>query len=270
MKKLYEFKEIKEQKGMSGSGCLMIGCKIDMKPFHEMLDENDIYTEDGYGLENWPHCTVLYGFDESVNASDIMTYTKGKKLPENLILEGPTLFENEKFDVLKFDVKNKALHTLHDEIKENFPNEETFPEYKPHVTIAYLKPGTGKKYLEEMNSKLESNVISLKYSDGKGNEMLEDMMTNESCFYYSYNYGQTFYNREDTPRSNYGKMLDDSTDFDKKVYRKVKRFVDESAAKIFIAHNPDYYIIGTRHGFYYLSNDVRVELDPKDLEGKKY
>ena len=26
------------------------------------------------------------------------------------------------------------------------PNEETFPNYKPHVTISYVKKGTAKKY----------------------------------------------------------------------------------------------------------------------------
>jgi 2'-5' RNA ligase len=33
---------------------------------------------------------------------------------------------------------------------ENFEYTTDYPDYHPHITIAYLKPGCGKKYAEEL------------------------------------------------------------------------------------------------------------------------
>jgi len=56
-----------------------------------------------------------------------------------------SVFENDKYDVLKVDVTGESLHDLNGKLSE-LPNEQTFPEYKPHLTIAYLKKGEGAKY----------------------------------------------------------------------------------------------------------------------------
>lgn len=44
------------------------------------------------------------------------------------------------------EVDSPDLHKLHDLIKKSLPNTQDFDEYRPHVTLAYLKPGMGKKY----------------------------------------------------------------------------------------------------------------------------
>lgn len=61
---------------------------------------------------------------------------------------GVSLFKNDKFDVIKFDVeKNKTLETIYNRLSK-LPNSNEYPDYKPHVTVAYVKSGLGEKYLD--------------------------------------------------------------------------------------------------------------------------
>jgi hypothetical protein len=60
------------------------------------------------------------------------------------------LFENEKYDVLKFEVVGDNLHETNADLKK-FPHTTSFPDYNPHLTIAYLKKGEGSKYVNMLN-----------------------------------------------------------------------------------------------------------------------
>ena len=43
-------------------GCAMLYFDFPkMDELHKSIDEDDIYSEDGHGLETEPHCTLLYG-----------------------------------------------------------------------------------------------------------------------------------------------------------------------------------------------------------------
>ena len=57
------------------------------------------------------------------------------------------MFTNDGQDVLYVAVDSPALHELHDTVKRYLPNQETHPDYHPHVTIAYLKTGRAARYL---------------------------------------------------------------------------------------------------------------------------
>ena len=56
----------------------------------------------------------------------------------------------EKYDVLKLEAKADWLNEANKKLCESLPYSSDFPEYKAHVTIAYLKPGTGKKVVERI------------------------------------------------------------------------------------------------------------------------
>lgn len=49
-------------------------------------------------------------------------------------------------DVVKVEVSGDALHDLHYFLEEKLANSNEFPEYQPHVTLAYVQPGAGQKY----------------------------------------------------------------------------------------------------------------------------
>ena len=55
------------------------------------------------------------------------------------------------------------------EDKPHCPYTSNFPDYHPHMTIGYLKPGTGKKYTEKLkNQEYELTPIYAVYSKPNG------------------------------------------------------------------------------------------------------
>lgn len=99
-----------------------------------------------FGREDDIHCTVIYGMHDD-RIAKISHFLKNTK-PFTIKLDKITSFTtSELFDVLKIDVVGKGLHDLHEKIKNNFECTISFPEYKPHVTIAYLKKGEAKKHV---------------------------------------------------------------------------------------------------------------------------
>jgi 2'-5' RNA ligase len=134
-------------------GCVMLYFSFpEINKIHDSINPSHIYTEDGdttYGLEDEPHTTLLYGLHNEVTLEDVSdvldnyTYYTCK-------IHNPSLFENEKYDVLKFDVDGDNLHQTNADLKQ-FPFTSNYPNYHPHLTIAYLKPGMGKKYVDMLN-----------------------------------------------------------------------------------------------------------------------
>lgn len=120
------------------------------------LPEDEIYTEeDGdHGREDEIHTTVLYGLiDESPDG--VASVLEGVK-PFKVSLGKITAFlTNDKYDVLKIDVDSPEMVKLHYALEDKLPNENTFPIYKPHVTIAYLKKGEAEKYIGRTDFKGE-------------------------------------------------------------------------------------------------------------------
>lgn len=143
-----------EKKGVSYSyGCAMVYFDFPkMTEIHKSIDENDIYTDDSdrtYGLEDEPHTTLLYGLHSNeIPDEKVMEICKSKQFGP-LTLTNPSLFENDQYDVLKFDVINPILNEINAELSK-LPHTTNFPDYHPHATIAYLKPGMGKKYVEKL------------------------------------------------------------------------------------------------------------------------
>jgi 2'-5' RNA ligase len=126
----------------------------EMKELQKEIDKDDLYEEeddDSYGLEKEPHVTLLYGLHDAVDPWEVKDIVRSVEY-------GPieatkvTAFENEKYDVLKFDIKCKELHKVNKLLQE-LPHTNKFKDYVPHATIAYLKPGTAKKYIKLFKSK---------------------------------------------------------------------------------------------------------------------
>jgi 2'-5' RNA ligase len=178
MKKIPLFEEfITEKKGDSYSaGCVMLYFDFpQMEALHKLIEPDDIYTEDEdrtYGLEDEPHCTLLYGLDPKVTLDQVKEKVGPFKFSD-LIAYNASLFENPKFDVLKFDMRypikgGSFLHKCNKALCE-LPYKSDFPDYHPHMTVAYIKPGLGKKYVSLFKDK-EYNITpsSIVYSEADG------------------------------------------------------------------------------------------------------
>jgi len=138
-------------------GCVMLYPTSipNWKEIISFIDEEDIYDNDKkeYGLEKEPHITVLYGIHlDETDPGDIKEVMKTFE-PQKITVENVSIFENSwnDYDVVKFDVPpTPELKSYNKLLKNTFPFTSDFPKYHPHMTIAYVKKGEGKKYIQKV------------------------------------------------------------------------------------------------------------------------
>lgn len=136
----------------------------------EMIDDEDVYdNEKGeFGKEDEPHVTILYGLHGEVPFKEMKKITDEVDGSVDLKIKGIDVFKNEEYDVLKLNIESDTLHKLHNEAC-NHPYTNEYDEYNPHMTVAYLKKGKGKKYTQyfEPSIGLNSNKFSYSTVEGK-------------------------------------------------------------------------------------------------------
>lgn len=168
-----EFKAVLEKsKSQSyNSGCLMGYFNTGFND--PKIKEDDLYNneENEYGLEIEPHVTVLYGLhDDEIDENEIIklfTLIDGPEVTTNKI----TLFNNEKFDVVKWDIDSEDLTLLNKMVTSMFPYTSSFPDYHAHCTIAYCLPGKGKEYTKEYKKDLKKKIDYWVYSKANGKKI---------------------------------------------------------------------------------------------------
>ena len=137
---------LNEGKQTYNYGCVMLYFDFpEINKIHDAINPKDVYVDEedsSFGFEDEPHCTLLYGLHEGVTTKDIKKVVEKYSYPK-VIAYNSSLFENEKYDVLKFDIKGDNLHETNNDLKQ-YPYSSDYPDYHPHMTIAYLKSGTGK------------------------------------------------------------------------------------------------------------------------------
>lgn len=107
------------------------------------IPDADLYTEEGHGRELKPHVTLKYGL---LDEDPEMFFKDLPNKPITFTLGAVSRFDtNPEYDVLKIDVTSPELSELHKLISDKYPNEDSFPEYQPHLTLAYVKKGAGKQ-----------------------------------------------------------------------------------------------------------------------------
>jgi len=139
------------------------------KKLTSIIKSDDLYIKDnGYGIETEPHVTILYGFNNDVKANEAFElFKKNTSLkPISIKISGISTFENDEFDVVKFDVHSEELTRLN-KLMKTLPYTSEFDEYHPHITIAYVKKGEGKKYVKTFDNELTltGNKLVFSYSE---------------------------------------------------------------------------------------------------------
>ena len=108
------------------------------------IPDEDLYIDPedgGMGREDEIHVTLLFGLKTPAPTPVLRKIIEST--PQFQIeLGAVSLFESEDYDVVKLDVVSPELHALNARIARAVPNEQTFPKYRPHITIAYTKPGS--------------------------------------------------------------------------------------------------------------------------------
>jgi len=140
-------------------GALMLYLDIpNWNKITSVIKDDDIYEVDNeFGIETEAHVTIFYGFHKEVKPDEVFKlYQEHYNLkPIEFKINGISIFENDDFDVVKIDVESKILTKINKLMRE-FPSTITFPTYHAHITLAYVKKGSGKKYVKKFN---EERVI---------------------------------------------------------------------------------------------------------------
>lgn len=120
------------------------------------------------GIESDVHVTVFYGFDDSVDVAQVAEVV-GRFTPFTIKFDDIGLFENPEFDVVKVSVESDQLRELNARLSA-LPNQNERMIYQPHLTLAYVKPGRGKKYLINPLDDETMRVTAVVFSDKDGNK----------------------------------------------------------------------------------------------------
>lgn len=71
-------------------------------------------------------------------------------------------------DVLKLEVQSEVLHKLHQRLKAGIQNVESHPNYNPHITLAYMRPGSASRHAGRCNlTGMRFYVSELIFSDAE-------------------------------------------------------------------------------------------------------
>lgn len=166
---------INENAGPHSHGCIM-GFITDDLP-QVSIDSNNLFKPETHGLEKEPHVTLLYGLMPEADTDEVLNFLKCLKNPEIKLTE-ISLFEKDDCDVVKFDVESDLLFIMNKMCTMMFPYETEYPDYHPHVTIAYVLPGTGKKLCKEIID-VSVPISYWVYSQADGTKYRVDSETGE-------------------------------------------------------------------------------------------
>lgn len=138
-----------------------------------LIDGEDIYDNDvnEFGLEHNPHVTLLYGLhSHEIDDDELMDYVLGFEQPE-ISMSNITLFNNDDFDVVKFDVVGDGLSHINKSLSDKYPNTNSYPDYHPHSTISYVKPGMGEKYVKKLTKPYVVKPNKIVYTKPDGSKI---------------------------------------------------------------------------------------------------
>jgi hypothetical protein len=151
-------------------GCVMLyfdfpdGLKLQdaINPAHIYEDPNDT----SYGHERDFHCTLLYGLHDTVSVDDV-NKALGDITFSDCRAYNPSLFKTDRYDVLKYDVgyrfRGGAFLTYANNALKKYPYSTDYPDYHPHMTMTYCKPGFGQKYADLYNRKAPEHILKPMY-----------------------------------------------------------------------------------------------------------
>jgi 2'-5' RNA ligase len=126
------------------------------------------------GREDKPHVTVKYGLhtDDAGELAALLADEPPIKLKIGKVSIFPAKGSAD-YDVVKMDVDSPDLHRLNAKIAKALPVTDTHPDYKPHVTLAYVRPGEGDKYVGQANALTgrEVTLDKILFSSRSGKEV---------------------------------------------------------------------------------------------------
>jgi thioredoxin reductase/pterin-4a-carbinolamine dehydratase/2'-5' RNA ligase len=109
------------------------------------IDPDDLSPDESQ--DDAPHITVKYGL-HTLDPDEVRAVVSGFG-PVTLWLGDLNIFETDEYDVLYVEVESDDLVALNERIANALEVTDTYPDYVPHATVAYLKKGRGAGYVQE-------------------------------------------------------------------------------------------------------------------------
>jgi 2'-5' RNA ligase len=155
-------------------GCVMLNTSNEpIKKLQAKIDKEDLYEDesDKFGLERSSHITLLYGLKKEVELKSVKDILDSFDFPKEIKVNKISLFDtDERYDVLKCDISMPILNKINKKLL-TLPYKNDYPEYKAHITIAYIKKGLGKKYVTMFkNESFKLSTGNCIYKDAGGSK----------------------------------------------------------------------------------------------------
>jgi len=126
-----------------------------------------LYTEgEKYGREDEIHCTILYGIHTS-KAKDVRQLMSLIS-PFTITLRDISFFNSDNHNVMKIDIESPKLMQINKFVRDNLEHTDTFPEYHPHCTIAYVIKGTSVPVDPSMFNGMTVKITNVTFSNKNG------------------------------------------------------------------------------------------------------
>lgn len=141
-----------EKAGVHSFSCTMLlapeHLTSELQHLQDQIDDADLA---GDGKEDEFHVTACYGTHTS-DVEKIKDVLREVGLDEiSLRFSGLSTFppseHSEGATVLKLDVESEDLERINAAIRKALPTTDSFPDYHPHLTLAYVKTAAAEKYL---------------------------------------------------------------------------------------------------------------------------
>jgi 2'-5' RNA ligase len=151
-------------------GCVMLEATInDWVVIHLAgIEEKDLYNDktNEYGLEETPHMTLIYGIHEDEIDPPIIRETIKENVESFMVkINKIGYFETDEYDVVKYDITpTKQMLKYRKLFLKTFENTQTYKEFHPHMTLAYVKKGKAKKYAKTLDEPFEVTFTRGVYS----------------------------------------------------------------------------------------------------------
>ena len=164
-------------------GCLMAYFEIDeWDSVISQINPEDVYGEEPeYGIERQPHATILYGFHlDTTDPDDIESAIENISIGtiDDIEIIGIDKFENDEYDVLKISIKSEKLTKLNEYFSESFDYSNDYPDYNPHITIAYMEKGKADDYMD-----MDIDFLTETEDDDNSEEEIENPFYSDRLVY---------------------------------------------------------------------------------------
>jgi len=119
----------------------------------------------GIGSESEPHITAKYGFLDGVDSvRDVCEGFGSFPISFGKVCK---FDNNPMFDVIYVEVDSEPLVNLNALLKKHCNTEETFAQFTPHATIAFVQKGScddlvDDAFFDKLNDNIESTLFSNK------------------------------------------------------------------------------------------------------------